>query len=99
MICDSLSSPHSFSFLSSAFPQNREASTEVESSHSTIHLGLTLTTENKRDSLKTSASSTYNFAPSLDCEFPNYLELSTITKESGFLFDGKVRIRVNLAKH
>ena len=86
---------HSLSFSSTV--QGRHPPEALpNSAHITVH--YTLTIENKTKKLERSARLSFDFSRGVDNGYANYISVSDITEESGFVFDDKIRIRVELRR-
>ena len=86
---------HSLSFSSTV--QGRHPSAPLpDSAH--IKVLYTLTIENKTKKFERSATSSCDFSRGVDNGYANYISVSDITEESGFVFDDKIRIRVELRR-
>ena len=90
--------PSSFSLpSSSSFTlQDTDTSEVTHSSSSDINLYYTITLENKTKALAHSTSSSFQFSRGSSHGWADFIKLSHITEESGFLFDGKIRVRITL---
>lgn len=84
-------------YLSICTLQGRDSSDDSSTPFS-ITVTFTLTIENKTKTLerKCTPTSSYTFTPEEHWGFFDYVPLADITEHSGFLFDGKIRICLEL---